>query len=60
MTKLDMLRKYLEMANYNFFQYSRNYLMNEPKKGFEGEWEDALAEIKILEGMIAELEVRYE
>lgn len=56
MTKIELLKKYHDMACHNLFCYSRNYAMTEPKEGYEAEWKQAGEEVKVLEEMIKELE----
>ncbi len=56
MTRKDLLKKYYDIANYNLLCYSRSYLMIEPKRGYEGEWEDAKDEGELLEDMLREEE----
>lgn len=49
MTKQDLLKKYYGRACHNLLCYSANYLMDRPKDGFEKEWEEAKAEVELLE-----------
>lgn len=39
----------LEMAYHNLLCYSKNYLMSEPKEGWEHEWQEAKARVMELE-----------
>ncbi|GAB6170757.1 hypothetical protein JCM15765_02350 [Paradesulfitobacterium aromaticivorans] len=52
MTKLEVLQKYYDWACHNFLCYSKNYLLTEPKKGFETEWKQANEECELLKQMI--------
>lgn len=54
MTKKELLNKYRDMACHNLLCYSNNYLMTEPKAGYEKEWQEAKEEVKILEEIISE------
>lgn len=51
MDKRELLQKYLDLASHNLLCYSRNYLMNEPKDGYENEWQQANEECKLLDEM---------
>ena len=55
MTKLELLKKYENMASHNLFCYSRNLGMTEPKEGFERQWKQAKEECKLLEEMMKEV-----
>ena len=55
LTKKDLLLQYLEMAIHNLLCYSRNYLMSEPKEGYEKEWNEAQEEVHLLDEMIEPL-----
>lgn len=55
MTKRDVLQKAIEMANHNVFCYSANYLMTEPKAGYEKEHKEAVEELQILESILQEV-----
>lgn len=55
MTRLNILSKGLEMASHNLYCYSKNMLMDEPKAGYEKEWQEAADEVSILDEWIAEL-----
>ncbi|MCX7841511.1 MAG: hypothetical protein N2489_00360 [Clostridia bacterium] len=52
MTKIELLKKYHDMACHNLFCYSRNYAMTEPKDGYEAEWKQAGEEVELLEEII--------
>ena len=54
MTKLELLSKYVDQANHNFFCYSRNYAMTEPKEGFERQWKQAKEECELLDVLMKE------
>ena len=54
MTKVEILNKYKGVAYYNMFCYSDNYLMDQPKNGFEKEWNEAREEVELLEALIKE------
>lgn len=41
MGKQELLQKYYDMEMNNVFAYSANYLMSNPKKGYEREWHEA-------------------
>lgn len=43
------LKEQLEMAYHNLLCFSNNYLMSEPKKGYEEVWKMTKEEIKRLE-----------
>lgn len=42
------LEERLEMATHNLLCYSKNYLMTEPRPGFEREYQEALHEVEAL------------
>ncbi len=46
------LEEQLEMAMHNLLCYSKNYLMTEPKPGFEQEHQDAVQEVERLERLL--------
>lgn len=54
MTRLDLFKKYHDMACHNLLCYSANCLMEKPKEGYEKEWNEALQEVEILEELIKE------
>jgi len=55
MTRQDILKEALDMANHNTFCYSRNYAMSEPKEGYEDKWKEEKEKADLLEAMIAEM-----
>lgn len=54
--KKKVLRKCYATACDNLFHYSNNYLMTEPKPGFEEEWTEALEECEILNSIVKEID----
>lgn len=56
MTKIELLKKYLEKEKQRLFETSADYKMQNPKKGFEQDHEEASIAISLLEDMIAEAE----
>jgi hypothetical protein len=56
MTKLEILKKNLDMASHNLYCTSANYLMTRPKEGMETEWTEYQQEVKLLTEMIKEQE----
>ena len=42
----------LEMATHNLLCYSKNYLMTEPRPGFEREYQEALHEVECLKRLV--------
>lgn len=59
-TKLSILREMQDMTSHNLSLYSNNYLMSEPKKGFEREWRIESQKNHLLEQMIREEENKKE
>lgn len=57
MEKMDLLKKYLDMACHNLLCYSKNYAMSEPKEQFVQEWNEAQEEIELLKEMVKEINV---
>jgi len=55
MDKLELLRKYENMAQHNLFCYSKNLGMTKPKEGYEKQWKQANVECKLLGEMIQEI-----
>lgn len=56
MTKIELLKKYLEKERQRLFDTSADYKLQNPKKGFEQDHEEASISISLLEDMIAEAE----
>lgn len=56
MTKIELLKKYLEKEKQRLFETSADYKLQNPKKGFEQDHEEATIAISLLEDMIAEAE----
>lgn len=56
MEKMDLLKKYLDMASHNLLCYSKNYAMTEPKDEYEKEWQETREEIELLKEMIKDTE----
>lgn len=56
MTKIELLKKYLEKERQRLFDTSADYKLQNPKKGFEQDHEEASIAISLLEDMIAEAE----
>ncbi|PHJ38637.1 hypothetical protein P378_08715 [Desulforamulus profundi] len=54
MTRLDLFKKYHDMACHNLLCCSANYLMEKPKEGYKKEWNEARQEVEILEELIRE------
>jgi hypothetical protein len=54
MTREQILRDRLEMAKHNLYCYAANYLGTIPKEGFEAEYKQATAEVKMLETWLKE------
>lgn len=54
MGKRELLLKYYDQACHNLLCYSRRYLMDEPKEGYETEWQQANEECRLLDEMIKE------
>jgi hypothetical protein len=48
-TIIKILREALEMESHNLLCYSKNYLMDEPKTGYEKEHSEALKKVEALE-----------
>lgn len=57
MEKINLLKKYLDMAYHNVYSYSENYSMAKPKDGYEKEWKKSREEAALLENMITEEEL---
>jgi hypothetical protein len=57
MTRIELLKKYYDMACHNLLCYSRNYAMTVPKEGFEVEWKQVNEECELLQEMIKQYEV---
>jgi len=47
------LEEQLEMATHNLLCYSKNYLVTEPRPGFEKEYQEALHEVECLKRLLA-------
>jgi len=56
--KRALLQKHYEMACHNLLCYSRSYLMEQAKEGFEAEWKEAQAECELLQEMMVELDAQ--
>lgn len=54
LTRIDVLRSALNMANHNLNCYSETYAMDAPKAGYKDEWAKAKEESDILSQMINE------
>ena len=52
MTAKELLQEYFEREMNNVFIFSKNYLMNSPKKGYEREWREAKERADLLEQLI--------
>lgn len=59
-TRLSILREMKDMTSHNLSLYSDNYLMSEPKKGFEREWRIEKQKNHLLEQMVREEENKKE
>ena len=55
MKKGDLLQKYYDMACHNLLCYSANFLMEEPKRGFEAEWEQSKNECDLMQEILNQL-----
>lgn len=53
-TRLELLKEVQDMVNHNLLCYSKDYFMNNAKKGYETEWERERQKAKLLEEMIGE------
>lgn len=58
MTRIELLRKYLEKERQRLFETSADYKLKNPKKGFEQDHEEATIAISLLEELIAEEEAK--
>lgn len=56
MNRLEVLKTFRELLNYNLLCYSENYLMSKPKKEYIEEWESTQERLNIIEEMIVEEE----
>ena len=54
MNRKDLLQKYYDLEMNNVFAYSANYLMNQAKKGYEREWEEAVERAEALQELMEE------
>ena len=54
MNRKDLLQKYYDLEMNNVFAYSANYLMNQPKKGYGREWEEAVERAEALQELMEE------
>lgn len=59
-TRLSILREMRDMTSHNLSLYSDNYLMSEPRKGYEREWRITNQKNHILDQMIREEEIKRE
>lgn len=55
MKKKQILQNCYDMACHNLFCYSKNYLMDTPKEGYEKDWAQAQEECELLQEMIKEM-----
>lgn len=58
MTRIELLKKYLENEKQRLFETSADYKLQNPKKGFEQDHEEASIAIILLEELIAEEEAK--
>lgn len=56
MTTKDLIAEYLEQERNNVFNYSANYRMDQPKKGYEREFRTAKERVILLEYLISEMQ----
>jgi len=56
MNKLELLKKYRDMAIHNVVCYSDTYYKSRPRAGYEAEWHAAQAEKLMLDELISERE----
>lgn len=54
MNRKDLLQKYYDLEMNHVFAYSANYLMNQAKKGYEREWEEAVERAEALQELMEE------
>lgn len=54
MTKKELLQKYFDEEMNEVFRCSANYRMDCPKKGCEGEWEEAMVRAEELRKLMEE------
>ena len=54
MNRKDLLQKYYDLEMNHVFAYSANYLMNQAKKGYEREWEEAVERAEALKELMEE------
>jgi len=59
-TRLSLLREVKDIIAQNLYIYSDNYLMSEPRKGYEREWRITNQKNHILDQMIREEEIKRE
>nr|WP_278659090.1 hypothetical protein [Ruthenibacterium lactatiformans] len=55
MTTRELLTDYLETERNNVFSYAANYLMTQPKRGYEREFSEARERAEILQNLIEEI-----
>lgn len=56
MSTKELIAEYLEQERNNVFNYSANYRMDQPKKGYEREFRDAKERVILLEYLIGEIQ----
>lgn len=56
MSTKDLIAEYLEQERNNVFNYSANYRMDQPKKGYEREFRTAKERVILLEYLISEMQ----
>ena len=56
MSTKDLIAEYLEQERNNVFNYSANYRMDQPKKGYEWEFRAAKERVILLEYLINEIQ----
>lgn len=54
MKRKELLKEYLDRENYNLFCYSSNFMMNEPKPGWEKQFNQTKKKRDLLEEMLEE------
>ena len=59
-TRLSLLREVKDIIAQNLYIYSDNYLMSDPRKGYEREWRITNQKNHILNQMIREEELKRE
>jgi len=56
MTTRELLTDYLETERNNVFSYAANYLMTQPKRGYEREFSEARERAELLEDLLTNID----